>query len=288
MEFSRRLRLIGRDAMNLTRQDCCVLNSGSGAWAFEQFALNLSSALGIEVSENPRRFNYALHFEPDALGDQNSLFIPQDAIHIASDKRKLAAVFLKNGVSTPRTIMVDSFSEVLHFSSENSSQEWCLKFPTSCGANGHALIAELTDEPPDWPRPFVIQEFIRLASPEVYRTYCAAGELFGWVVRRFPQGSRPSPWVAHAKGARYSKLGDPPPEASVEAQRALIATGLWNSFGCADLLRKPGGEWVVLEVGTDGGFNHVDRDLGFPDFEDELNRRVAGAFWKAAEKSGLH
>jgi hypothetical protein len=49
-----------------------------------------------------------------------------------------------------------------------------------------------------------------------------------------------------------------------------------------DLLHKPTGEWLVLEVGTDGLFNHVDRDLGDPDLERELLRRVAESFWKAA------
>jgi hypothetical protein len=38
-----------------------------------------------------------------------------------------------------------------------------------------------------------------------------------------------------------------------------------------------------LEVGTDGLFNHVDRDLGDQVFERELHRRVADAFWKAAK-----
>ena len=112
--------------------------------------------------------------------------------------------------------------------------------------------------------------------------FCAAGELFGWVVRRFPDGTRQSPWVAHARGARYVRLGDPPSQALEVARRALVATRLWDSFGCVDLLRKPGGQWVVLEVGTDGLFNHVDRDLGDADLERELHQRVANAFWKAA------
>jgi hypothetical protein len=79
------------------------------------------------------------------------------------------------------------------------------------------------------------------------------------------------------------RLGEPPTEAREAARRAFVATGLWDSFGCADLLRKPTGEWVVLEVGTDGLFNHVDRDLGDQVFERELHRRVADAFWKAAK-----
>jgi hypothetical protein len=33
------------------------------------------------------------------------------------------------------------------------------------------------------------------------------------------------------------------------------------------------------EVGTDGLYNHVDRDLGLPELEREIERRVAEAFW---------
>ena len=35
---------------------------------------------------------------------------------------------------------------------------------------------------------------------------------------------------------------------------------------------------MVLEVGTDGLHNHIDRDLGDPELEREL-RRVAESFW---------
>ena len=113
---------------------------------------------------------------------------------------------------------------------------------------------------------------------------CAGGESFGWFMRRFPDGIAPSPWVAHARGARYVRLGQAPTEALDAARRAMMATGLWTSFGCVDLLHRPSGEWVVLEVGTDGLFNHVDRDVGDRDFERELRNRVADAFWKAAEQ----
>ena len=133
--------------------------------------------------------------------------------------------------------------------------------------------------PKGWPLPLVVQEFIRLDRPEVYRTYAAGGEVFGWVVRRFADGVTPSPWVAHARGARYEAAGEAPGAALAAARSAFQATGLLESFGCADLLRRPSGEWVVLEVGTDGMFNHVDRDLGLPDLERELQRRVAEAFW---------
>jgi hypothetical protein len=77
-------------------------------------------------------------------------------------------------------------------------------------------------------------------------------------------------------------LADPPPAALEAARRALVATDLIESFGCVDLLRRPTGEWVVLEVGTDGLFNHVDRDLGDARLESEMLRRITAAFWRRA------
>ena len=58
-----------------------------------------------------------------------------------------------------------------------------------------------------------------------------------------------------------------------------------ESFGCVDLLRRPAGEWVVLEVGTDGLFNHVDRDLGDATIGNEILRRISAAFWRGRWKS---
>jgi glutathione synthase/RimK-type ligase-like ATP-grasp enzyme len=270
--------------MSISQKDCCVLNGGSGGWAFEPLAHQLSSVMGVDVATEPRRFNYLLHVEDTEQPVKFDVFIPIKAIQLASDKRLLATAFIEHRVPSPETHLFDSFDEVIRFVREHTGSEWCLKYPTSCGASGHRLVIEESAEPPNWPRPFIVQEFIRLERPEVYRTYCAAGELFGWVVRRFPEGTKLSPWVAHARGARYVRLNDPPAGALEAARRALVATGLWDSFGCVDLLRKPTGEWVVLEVGTDGLFNHVDRDLGDHEFERELQQRIADAFWKAARK----
>ena len=116
-----------------------------------------------------------------------------------------------------------------------------------------------------------------LDPPEVYRTYAAGGRVFGWNVRRFPPGREASPWVAHATGAAYTDLGAPPHDVAAIAAQALEACGVLASFGCVDLLPGPDG-WVVLEVGTDGMANHVDRDVGEP-LATELDRRVAEAFW---------
>ena len=67
---------------------------------------------------------------------------------------------------------------------------------------GHRIIHKTSSEPARWPRPFIVQEFVRMDSPEVHRLYGAGGETFGWVVRRFLAGCETSPWVAHAHGAR--------------------------------------------------------------------------------------
>jgi glutathione synthase/RimK-type ligase-like ATP-grasp enzyme len=262
--------------------DCCILNGGKGAWAFAPLAEQLSLSLGVPVSEQPRRFNYLLHVEPLSVAEQIPLFIPLPAIRIAADKRLTVTAFAQHSVPTPHTLLLESFDEVVRFISTHGDSEWCLKYPTGCGANGHLLIDVRSKEPPNWPRPFIVQEFIRMERPEVYRLYCAGSELFGWVARRFPTGTRPSPWVAHARGARYELVGDAPRQANEVASLALKAAGLFESFGCVDLLRRPSGKWVALEVGTDGIYNHIDRDLGIPSLEGELSRRIADAFWRWA------
>lgn len=258
---------------------CCILNGGGGAWAFAGLADQLSRALWLDVSEKPQAFNYLLvvdRFDADACG---KLFIPYRAMQLAADKRLLAQVFAAAGVPTPETRLVGSLSEAERMLSEEVGREWCIKFPTGCGASGHRRLTPDMVLPRNWPLPLVVQEFIRLDRPEVYRTYAAGGQLFGWVVRRFPDGVTPSPWVAHARGARYEAAGEAPAAAVTAAWAALEATDLLDSFGCVDLLRRPTGEWVVLEVGTDGVFNHVDRDLGLPEIELEIQRHIAEAFW---------
>lgn len=267
--------------MNSFAGSCGILNAGGAAWAFDALARRLSSALGVPVTATPRAFNYLLAVDdtPEACG---ASFIPLAGVRLAADKRLLAEAFQRGGVPTPRTYLVDSLAEAEWIQAAEPAREWCLKYPTGCGAAGHRMLAPGLALPPGWPRPLVVQEFIRLDRPEVFRLYAAGSWLFGWVARRFPEGVRTSPWVAHARGARYEPVGDAPAEAADAARAALAATGLLDSFGCVDLLRRPTGEWVVLEVGTDGLFNHVDRDLGLPALEAELDRRVAAAFWARA------
>jgi hypothetical protein len=260
-------------------ESCCILNAGPGAWAFDGLARLLRAALWVDVSETPRDYNYLLRVEDRAPAECGELFIPYWAMELAADKRLLAAAFADSGVPTPETTLMSTLDEARRFQATRPEKEWCLKYPTGSGASGHRLLADVVSLPAGWPRPLVVQEFVRLERPEVYRLYGAGGEVFGWVARRFPEGARPSPWVAHARGARYAPAGDPPAQAVEAARAALSASGLLESFGCADLLCKPDGQWVVLEVGTDGMFNHVDRDLGLPALESEIQRRIAEAFW---------
>lgn len=255
-----------------------ILNAEPGAWAFEEHALRLSRALDLPIVTEPAANNYVLAWDEDRPLPIGRSFIPFDAMRLASDKRLLAATFARDGVPTPITHLLDTPEEVCRFVEGARDLEWCLKWPIACGASGHRLITRLVGVPNDWPRPYVVQEFIRLDDPIVYRTYAAGSHVFGWNVRRFPPGARRSDWVAHVRGARYLTLGRPPAEASAAATAAFRATGLLDSFGCADLMRRPTGDWVVLEVGTDGIYNHVDRDVGDAQFERELEERVATAF----------
>lgn len=263
--------------MNST--DCCVLNGGDGAWAFEAFARQLAAALWVDVSPTPRRLNYLLTTDRSSLPAERESFIPIRSVEIAADKRRQAEIFVEHAVPIPETHLLDHWSEVQRFRALRPEASWCLKYPTACGASGHRMLTTDFTPPEWWPRPFVVQEFVPLARPEVYRTYAAGGAVFGWVVRRFPVGAKASPWVAHARGARYERAGVAPFAAADAARAALTATGLLASFGCADLIQKPTGEWLVLEIGTDGLVNHVDRDLSDPDLEREIQRRVANAFW---------
>lgn len=260
--------------------DVAILNSGPGAWAFEAHARRLSQRLGVEVRSEPADYLYLLGWDAPEPPPCREMFIPYASIQVAGDKRLQARLFAQHGVATPETHLIESRERLSAFLAARPDREWALKYPTGCGASGHRFLHAETRLPDDWPVPFVVQEFIRMPEPEVYRLYGAGGEPFGWNVRRFPPGTRSSPWVAHVQGARYAMPGAAPAEAEAEARRALEATGLLGSFGCVDLLHSPEGRWLVLEVGTDGLFNHVDRELGLPEVEAEVETRLAQSFQK--------
>lgn len=255
-----------------------ILNAGGGAWVFEEHAQRLARALNLEISPSPADYNYLLGWE-NAQAPNGESFVPFETILLVSDKRCLAQVFASHQVATPRTYLLDSEAEVHRLVRTQAQSQWVLKWPTGCGASGHRLQEAGAPIPQDWPRPYLLQEFIRLEVPEVYRLYCVAGETFGWNARRFPPGSTASPFVAHAQGARYEEEGEVPAEAELQARRALSATQLLGSFGCADLMRNEQGRWLVLEVNTDGIFNHVDRDIAIGNIAAEIEQRLAQAFW---------
>ncbi len=233
--------------------------------------------MGLDVSETPADLNYLLAWDGPEPPSGRS-FIPIEAIHLASDKRRLATVFDTAHVATPITHLLDSEDDVKRLLEREAQSQWVLKWPTGCGATGHRLQETGMPIPRDWPRPYVLQEFIRLGRPEVYRLYCVAGEMFGWNARRFPPDADGSPFVAHARGARYEDEGEAPSEAQFQARRALSATNLLDSFGCVDLLKDEQGRWLVLEVNTDGISSHVDRDIAIGNLAAEIDERIARAF----------
>ena len=263
-----------------------VLNAGESAWIFEPHANHMAHVLGVPVQDTPAAWNYVLGWD-DNLPLNGKSFVPLEAMRLASDKRLLAQCFLENDVATPRTILLDTETAVRDFLVANRDDEWVLKWPTGCGATGHRLLSNDSTIPHDWPRPFIVQQFIRLDQPEVYRLYAVANETFGWNARRFPKGAKVSPFVAHAQGARYEDAGKVPHEAEVQARRAMAATQMLSSFGCADLMCNEKGEWLVLEGGTDGLWTHVDRDIKVNGIEAEIDARLAQAFGSWLSKSSV-
>lgn len=241
----------------------------------------LADVLWAEIGPTPFEQNYVLAWEGEEPPPQS--FIPLDGIRIATDKRAQAEVFQKGGVPIPETHLFASETEVRRLIGQDEKRRWVLKYPLSCGGAGHKMMEVGEPIPSEWPKPFVVQEFIQLDPPEVYRIYCVGGEFFGWNARRFPAGTKTSPWVAHARGARYVHLDVAPGEARSAAEAALKSAKLSESFGVVDLLPSARG-WVVLEVGTDGLASHVDRDVDYPHLTDELDRRLAEAFWKDSQK----
>jgi len=256
-----------------------VLNMEPGAWAFAGVAESLARALHVPVVDRPAHWNYCFYRPADV--DAYS-FIPAEAVRVASDKRLQADLFAGAGVPTPDTSLVADLAEARRYAQRPG--RWVLKYPVACGAAGHRLLTEDTRLPRDWPKPLLIQAFVEMDRPEVYRLYGAAGRPFGWNVRRYRDDvPDPSPWVAHATGAAYKLLGVPPAGAVEAAAAALNVTGLNDSFGCVDLLPSPGG-WLVLEVGTDGPDAHVDRAVPQP-LAGEINEQIHDAFWNWVSRS---
>jgi glutathione synthase/RimK-type ligase-like ATP-grasp enzyme len=260
-------------------KNCTILNADSSAWAFQELAEQLSKVLWIPISETPAEYNYVLSWDEKKIQLCQPMFISFEAIKLASDKRLLAFNFIKNKLPIPDTYLFQNSNDVLNFLRNNYQKEWCLKYPLGCGGSGHQIVDRYTEIPEDYPKPYILQRFIRQENPQVFRLYCAGGNIFGWNVRKFPQETITQPWVAHSRGAVYEVLGEPPIDAVRLAEKTFRAVNLYDSFGCIDLIQDSDRNWLVLEVGTDGIFNHVDRQIGDRDLETEIDRRLAETFW---------
>lgn len=211
-------------------------------------------------------------------------FVPFEAVRLCQDKRAQAEAFTRAGVSVPETRLVPDEAELRGLAARETGRRWALKWPVGCGGVGHRVLDAETRVTRLWTAPFLVQELIELDEPTVYRTYCAGGEPFGWVVRRYPPGRERSIWVALAAGAECFLDGEAPPEAAREAEKALRAVGVWGSFGCVDLLRARDGRWLVLEVNTDGLTSYVARRFGVPELEGEIEARLVEALRRRAER----
>jgi hypothetical protein len=257
-----------------------IVNGSGGKWIFEDLAEILSKSLWVDVSEDFGDANYILCTDYKKASNGRKSFIPLTAIEIASDKRKLEQSFQSYGVKRPKTLILQNLPEVRSILQKSKGNRWILKYPTGCGGMHHRIIQDVSEIPQRWPQPFLLQEFIDSIQPEVYRFYCVDGNLFGFNVRRFPSPEISTPWVSHANGAKYEYGEVPNNEAIDVAKSALISTGLYESFGVVDLVKDVRGSWYALEVGTDGIYNYVDRDIDNDRLFHEINERLAIAFWK--------
>jgi glutathione synthase/RimK-type ligase-like ATP-grasp enzyme len=184
------------------------------------------------------------------------------------------------GTQRPTTLILKSLQEIESLLITHPQTRWILKYPTGCGGINHRIVQNISEIPANWPQLYLLQEFIESIQPVVYRFYCVGGNLFGFNVRKFANPEISTPWVSHANGARYN-YDERPDRAAIEvAKAALIATTLFDSFGVVDLVKDLHDRWYALEVGTDGIYNHVDRDFANDRLLDELNERLAIAFWQ--------
>jgi predicted ATP-grasp superfamily ATP-dependent carboligase len=255
-----------------------IVNQTAGQWAFEELAKILSKSLWVDIKEEFGDINYILCVAKKKHNINS--FIPIESIEIAADKRKIEQRFNIYDVTRPKTFLTNNLKDVELVLSKFPQIQWILKYPTGCGGINHRFIDNILQIPKEWPKPFIIQEFIESLIPEVYRLYCVDGEIFGFNARRFKDTSNKIPWVSHAQGAIYQYGDNPDKEVLSLAKDALISVGLYHSFGVVDLVKNQIGKWFALEVGTDGIYNYVDREVDNIELFDEINERLATAFWK--------
>lgn len=270
--------------MNSPEIKAAILHKGRNKALFGDLPEYLSRKLEIPIVESDEKLELAYLLAWDEECPINcSSFVPVSSIKIAHDKRIQAKLFIENEVQIPETYLLNTKEEVYAFISSRCDKKWLLKWPTGCGAIGHMFFTAETKFTKMWSPPYLLQEFICLSNPEVYRICVIEKELFGWFVRYFPDGVKPTPWVAVAQGAKAKMAGNLPKEVEKIAQKAFQAVGLYDNFGGCDFIKNPDGRWMVLEVNTDGIYNFIPRQIEMKVLEDELNKRLKEAIRKRIE-----
>jgi hypothetical protein len=249
-----------------------ILHTGPWRDVFGEFPSRLSACTGLPITETPDGLAlvYVLGwFEHRPLPCES--FIPLDAIYLAHDKRRQAALFRDHGVAAPESHLVATAKEALDFPRRRPDKKWILKWPVGCGGAGHQVLDAKVEVTPLWRPPFLVQELIPMVRPRVYRLFVAGGETFNWCVRESNERTAHSPFVSATGGATV-RLEDPVPAAArAEAARALRAAGLWDSFGGVDMVQSDAGEWLVLELNTDGVYHFLQRAVDVPGFGEALD-----------------
>jgi glutathione synthase/RimK-type ligase-like ATP-grasp enzyme len=249
-----------------------ILHAGPWKDVFGDFPSRLSACTGLPITETPDGLAlvYVLGwFEHRPLPCES--FIPLDAIYLAHDKRKQAALFREHGIASPESHLVATEEEALAFPRQRPDKEWILKWPIGCGGAGHQILDANTVMTPLWRPPFLVQELIRMARPRVYRLFVAGGETFSWCVRESNERTAHTPFVSAAGGATVRLEAAVPEAARTEAVRAFMAAGLWDSLGGVDMIQSEAGQWLVLEMNTDGIYHFLQRVVEVPGFGEALD-----------------
>ncbi len=257
------------------KQSAAILHSGPWKKVFGQFPEYLSRLTGWPIVEDDRdiSFGYVLGWDEEKP-PRCQTYIPFEAILSANDKREQYKRFKQFDVRIPETHLIDTKEGVFDFFESRPDKKWVLKWPDGCGGMGHQLLSSQTQITAFWRAPFLVQEFIRMNRPQVFRLTAADGIFFNWCVRKFPAEKKTSPWVSHALGAKFESIDQIPDEVEIEVKKALLATELFSSFGAVDLIQSEDGKWLVLEVNTDGVYHYVTREVGLPEYTKIFDQHI--------------
>ncbi len=188
--------------MNRKPVHAAILHSGPWKNLFGDFPSYLSRVTGLPLVETPEGLDMAYVMGwPEHSPLPCESFIPLEAVYLAHDKRKQAAFFSTNGITTPETHLIFSEADALAFHRNRPDREWLLKWPTGCGGTGHQVLDDNTRITPFWKPPFLVQELIRMEVPRVYRLFAAGGETFNWCVREGTAKTGSSPFISYGTGA---------------------------------------------------------------------------------------